>query len=138
MQFLIKNLFCKIIKIIFHPPDFCIGKNFLRFFTYWILMIRHSNRFLTLVNCWTTLNIDSTRDSCGMTGYVSSSITYSPWKYEAHELRASQQIVPFVRSFQPKNIHLLDLILLVRGLIGTPCPSMVPIDHRNTEFASTF
>ena len=58
MQFLIENFLCKIIKIIFHSPDFCIGKNFLCFFTDRIFMIRHSNRILALVNCWTTLNMN--------------------------------------------------------------------------------
>ena len=57
MRFLIKNLFRKIIKIIFHAPNFCIWKNFLCFFTNWVLMIRYSYWFLIFINCWTTLNI---------------------------------------------------------------------------------
>ena len=58
MLFLIENFLCEIIKIVFHSPDFCIGKNFLCFFTDRIFVIGHSNRILALVNCWTTLNMN--------------------------------------------------------------------------------
>ena len=64
--------------------------------------------------------------------------TSLPWKYEAHELRAFQQIVPSVHSFQPGSIRWPSLTLLVQGPIGIPYPSRVPAGHKNMEFASTF